>query len=82
VADLSIFLDEDAFAALLRISVRTAQRWRATGEGPPFIRAGARRVIYDRVAVEAWAKARTFPHLAAESARHLATNSAPPPRAA
>ena len=49
------YLDEDSVAELLSVSVRTIQRWRGTGEGPPFIRAGARRVIYDPAHVNAWA---------------------------
>jgi predicted DNA-binding transcriptional regulator AlpA len=66
------YLDEDAVAALLSVSVRTVQRWRVTGEGPPFIRAGSRRVIYSRTAIEQWASLRTFAHHAAEMARTAA----------
>jgi predicted DNA-binding transcriptional regulator AlpA len=66
------YLDEDAVAALLSVSVRTIQRWRGTGEGPPFVRAGARRVIYSRTAIEQWVTSRTFAHLAAEIARTAA----------
>jgi hypothetical protein len=32
---------------------------------------GPRRVIYNLAAVEAWAKARTFPHRAAELTREV-----------
>ena len=60
------FLDEDAVAGLLSVSVRTVQRWRGSGDGPPFVRAGARRVVYSPAAVEAWATARTFAHRAQE----------------
>jgi predicted DNA-binding transcriptional regulator AlpA len=66
------FLDEDATAALLCVSVRTIQRWRSTGEGPRFVRAGARRVIYSRAAIEEWAASRTFAHYAAEIASSAA----------
>lgn len=62
------FLDEAQFCALLRVKPRTAQRWRADGTGPAFIRAGARRVLYARRDVEAWASGRTFAHRAAELA--------------
>src|ERR1700733_6139017 len=55
LSDFKIYLDEDAVAALLSVSIRTIQRWRGTGEGPPFVRAGARRVIYSRTAIEQWA---------------------------
>jgi predicted DNA-binding transcriptional regulator AlpA len=66
------YLDEAAAAAVLRVSDRTLQRWRGTGEGPPFVRAGARRVLYSRTAIDAWAAARTFAHHAAELARTAA----------
>jgi len=66
MTDQTKYLDEDAVADLLSISVRTVQRWRGTGEGPPFVRAGARRVIYSRAAIDQWAASRTFAHHAAE----------------
>ncbi len=72
MTDITHFLDEDAVADLLSVSVRTIQRWRGTGEGPPFVRAGARRVIYSRAAIEQWAAARTYAHHAAEVARTAA----------
>ena len=65
----TIYLDEDAVAALLSVSVHTVQRWRGTGEVPPFVLAGARRVIYSRAAIEQWTASRTFAHHAAEIAR-------------
>jgi len=33
-------------ARFLGISARTAEKWRLTGEGPPFLKIG-RRVLYD-----------------------------------
>jgi predicted DNA-binding transcriptional regulator AlpA len=69
MAEATKFLDEDAVALLLSVSVRTIQRWRKTGEGPAFVRAGARRVIYNPTAVETWAAARTFAHRADEMSR-------------
>jgi predicted DNA-binding transcriptional regulator AlpA len=69
MADATKFLDEDAVAALLSVSVRTIQRWRKTGEGPPFVRAGARRIIYNPTALETWVAARTFAHRADEISR-------------
>ncbi len=39
------------------------------GGGPPFIRAGVRRVLYDASEIERWAAAHSFPHRAAELAR-------------
>ncbi|UPT64827.1 MAG: helix-turn-helix domain-containing protein [Hyphomonadaceae bacterium JAD_PAG50586_4] len=49
---------EDA-AARLKISKHTLNRWRVTGEGPPFIKSGPRLVRYDQAALDAWAQART-----------------------
>jgi predicted DNA-binding transcriptional regulator AlpA len=76
------YLDEETVAKMLCVSMRTIQRWRASGEGPPFCRAGARRVIYSSAAVEAWAKARTFPHLAAELSQASAPAGGHSPEAA
>ncbi len=47
---------------------RTLERWRSTGEGPPFIRLG-RMVAYREADVERWLAARTFASRAAEVAR-------------
>jgi len=62
------FLSEADLCRLLRVKARTAQRWRAEGSGPAFVRAGGRRILYRRQDVEAWAAARTFAHRAAEIA--------------
>ncbi len=48
--------------------VKTLERWRSTGEGPPFIRLG-RMVGYREADVERWLAARTFASRAAELAR-------------
>lgn len=66
------FLTEAEVAALLKIGRSTAERWRATGEGPPWCRLGKHRVRYPRAAVLAWADARTYPHRAAELASKVA----------
>lgn len=60
------FFDEKALSEHLRIPRRTIQRWRVTGDGPAFIRAGARRILYRREAVDAWAASREHRHRAAE----------------
>jgi Helix-turn-helix domain len=39
--------DEKEAARLLRVSVACMQRWRWSGDGPPFIRLGRRAVRYD-----------------------------------
>lgn len=64
----SEYLDEVQLCALLRVRPRTAQRWRAEGTGPAFVRAGARRVLYRKADVDAWAAGRTYAHRAAELA--------------
>jgi len=63
------FLTEREFSARFNIPMRTAERWRRTGDGPPYCRLGPRRVAYRLADCEAWAAARTFPHRAAELAR-------------
>ena len=61
-------MNEDALADYLDLSARTLQRFRVTGEGPPFVRLGSRRIAYRLADVERWADARAFPHRAAEMA--------------
>ncbi len=63
------FLSDAQLAELLKVTNRTTARWRNDGEGPPFIRAGARRVLYRRVDIDAWLIIRTHKHRAAEAAR-------------
>ena len=70
--DTRRYLDEAATARLLDLSGRTLQRYRREGDGPPFIRAGARRVLYDLAEIERWAAARMFAHRAAELAASAA----------
>jgi predicted DNA-binding transcriptional regulator AlpA len=50
-------LNQDQVADLLGISARTLERYRVTGEGPPYIKLG-RRVIYRWVIVEEWVESR------------------------
>ena len=65
----SAYLDEDGLRDRYLISPRTAQRWRVTGDGPPFIRLGRRRVIYRVADIERWLAERTYRHLADEVSR-------------
>lgn len=53
-------------------SDRSLERARVTGDGPPFIRIGSRRVMYSPDAVAVWLDARTYPHRAAELAGKVA----------
>ena len=64
-----IYLTERDFSARYHVSVRTLQRWRTSGDGPPFVRLGPRRVVYRLRDAEAWATRRTFTHRADELAR-------------
>ena len=63
---------EADFAARYHVARRTLQRWRVTGDGPPFVRLGARRVAYRLSDAEAWAAGRTYSSRAAELARKAA----------
>jgi hypothetical protein len=63
---MNIFFDEKSLSLFLCIPRRTLQRWRVTGDGPPFVRAGLRRIVYRREAVEAWAASREYGHRAEE----------------
>lgn len=40
-------------ADVLRVHIRTLERWRQTGEGPRYVKLG-RRVGYRRAELEAW----------------------------
>lgn len=50
---------EDA-ASHLKISKHTLNRWRVTGEGPPFIKYGPRLVRYLVTTLDEWAQERMF----------------------
>ena len=64
-----IFLTEQEFSERYNVPTRTAERWRRTGDGPPYVRLGPRRIAYRLSDCEAWAAARTYAHRAAELAR-------------
>jgi len=63
------YLDEDGLYQRYQIPPRTAQRWRASGGGPPFVRLGRRRVAYRVADVERWLQERTYKSRADELAR-------------
>jgi helix-turn-helix protein len=65
------YIDEDGLNARYLIPPRTAQRWRATGDGPPFVRLGRRRVVYRVADIERWLTERTYAHRADELTRNL-----------
>jgi hypothetical protein len=63
------YLTEREFAVRFHLGLRTVQRWRQTGAGPSWVRAGHRRVLYRLSDCEAWAAEHTFRHRADELAR-------------
>jgi predicted DNA-binding transcriptional regulator AlpA len=63
------YIDEDELDERYHIRPRTAQRWRAEGGGPPFVRLGKRRIAYRVADVEAWLAERTYKSRADELAR-------------
>ena len=62
-------LDERTAADFIGSSRRTLQRWRGTGEGPPYHRLGKRRVAYMRSELLAWLTARRHTSTSAEGYR-------------
>jgi hypothetical protein len=65
---MTSFYSERQLSDRFNVSCRTLQRWRGTGEGPPFTRLGQRRVVYPAPLADAWAATRTFAHRAEEMA--------------
>jgi len=65
-------LDTCQLSELLGQTVRTTERQRQNGSGPPYIRTGLRHVRYRRADVDAWIAGRTFQHRAAEVTADLA----------
>jgi predicted DNA-binding transcriptional regulator AlpA len=72
MATSDTYLSEQEFAARYHLGRRTVQRWRRTGDGPPWVRLGQRRVLYRLSDCEEWAAIRTYAHRADELARHTA----------
>jgi hypothetical protein len=63
------YLTERQFCDRYQASPRTAQRWRVTGDGPPFVRLGRHKIAHRLSDAEAWANDRTYAHRADELAR-------------
>lgn len=51
------FLKPNELARLLSVSLKTLERWRKDGSGPPFIKTGTKRIRYPIIGLEAWADA-------------------------
>jgi predicted DNA-binding transcriptional regulator AlpA len=47
-------LSEKQLLDWLGIASATASRWRLSGEGPPYVQLGPRRIGYRRSAIEQW----------------------------
>jgi predicted DNA-binding transcriptional regulator AlpA len=60
------YLTPSQFCKTYHASERSAERWRTTGEGPPWVRIGQRKIVYRRSDCERWAAERTFRHRAEE----------------
>lgn len=54
----SPYLTTEAAAARLCVSPTTLERLRVRGDGPPFIAVSLRRIVYEREALDAWARSR------------------------
>lgn len=52
-----VLIDENELSARTSIKATTLQKWRATGEGPPYVKLG-RLCRYRWEDVEAWLKTR------------------------
>jgi hypothetical protein len=74
------YLDEAALHDRYQIPPRTAQRWRVNGEGPPYVRVGARRIAYRVADVERWLAERTYAHRADELSRRTNAVGDPGPK--
>jgi len=72
VASHDAYLTERQFCQRYHVSARTAQRWRLTGDGPPFVRLGPHKILNRFSDTETWAADRTFAHCAEELARTAA----------
>lgn len=49
-----MLLTQAETAELLRLSERTLERWRVSGDGPVFCKLGKKRVLYRRDDLEKW----------------------------
>jgi predicted DNA-binding transcriptional regulator AlpA len=54
---MTALLTQREAASVLRLSERTLERSRVTGDGPPFVKAG-RRVLYRPADIDAWIASR------------------------
>ena len=62
-------MSEHVAAEFIGSSPRTLQRWRGTGEGPPYHRLGRRKIIYFRSELLGWLSSRRHTSTSAEGYR-------------
>lgn len=55
-----VLLTVEEAAARLKLSKHTLNRWRVTGEGPPFVKYGPRLVRYSEGTLNEWSATRRF----------------------
>jgi predicted DNA-binding transcriptional regulator AlpA len=55
---LDVLLTVEETAARLKLSKHTLNRWRVTGEGPPFVKYGPRLVRYGVATLDEWEQSR------------------------
>ncbi len=65
------YLNDKEVSARYPVNERSLQRWRNTGDGPPYIRVGARRVLYRESDIIAWMERKTFQSHEAELASQI-----------
>jgi excisionase family DNA binding protein len=68
---LDELLTVEEAAARLKISRHTLNRWRVTGEGPPFVKYGPRLVRYLNDALSEWERQRTRKSTSDRSAKSV-----------
>jgi hypothetical protein len=59
------YVDTKTLAQMFSIHVRTLQRWRKRGHGPPFEEVRG-RILYSRKGVQAWADSRPLAKIPAD----------------
>lgn len=68
MVDYPMYLNTREAAAFLGLSPRTLDRYRVTGEGPPFYKLGPRRVGYKKADMVAWVESRRLKSTSDDSA--------------
>jgi predicted DNA-binding transcriptional regulator AlpA len=64
----TVFTQKEA-SNYVKVPIPTLERWRQTGEGPRWMRLGARRIAYRLSDIDEWLDRCTYRHRADEIAR-------------